>query len=71
MVRHMSAESRIGASLAALREYAGLTPQELADLAGTQVETVIAIERGSLEPPVALVERLTAAIAHRLSDDEP
>lgn len=64
----MSAESRVGATLAALREYAGLTPQELADLAGTQLSTVVALERGSLEPPVALVERLTAAIAHRLRD---
>lgn len=64
----MLAESRIGASLAALRDYAGLTQPELAALAGLPLATVVAIERGSLEPPVALVERLTAAIAHRLSD---
>lgn len=65
----MAAESRIGASLAALREYAGITPQELADLAGTEPATVVAIECGALEPPVALVERLTAAIARRLRGD--
>lgn len=64
----MSAESRVGASLAALREYAGLTPSELAELVGTELATILAVERGSLEPPVALVERLTAAIAHRLRD---
>ncbi|MCH1884191.1 helix-turn-helix transcriptional regulator [Agrococcus sp. ARC_14] len=62
----MTAESRFGASLAVLREEAGITPEQLADLAGTPLATVIGIERGEIEPPVTLVERLTAALALRL-----
>lgn len=65
----MAAESRIGASLAALREQAGITPQELAELAGTPLSTVARIERGEIEPALPLVERLTAAIARRLRGD--
>ncbi|WP_405216162.1 helix-turn-helix domain-containing protein [Agrococcus sp. Ld7] len=64
----MHAESRIGATLAALREYAGLSRRELADLTGTPLATVEAIERGSVEPTLALVERLAVAIAHHLGD---
>lgn len=66
----MAAESRIGASLAALREFAGMTPQELADLSGTKRATVLDIESGAHEPSVALVERLTAAIALRLGAEQ-
>lgn len=66
MVSDMAAESRIGASLAALREDAGLTPEQLARLSQTPVATVVGIERGAIEPPAALVARLTAAIAASL-----
>ena len=65
----MEVESRIGMSLAALRRRAGLTEAELARLAGTPVSTVLGIELGTIEPPRALVGRLTGAIASRLRDE--
>lgn len=65
----MAAENRIGASLAALREDAGITRRDLADLADTPLATIADIERGGLQPPAWLVARLAAAIASRLRGD--
>jgi DNA-binding transcriptional regulator YiaG len=64
----MEVESRIGSSLAALRCHASLSHAELARLAGAPESTVRGIELGTIEPPSALVGRLTAAIATRLRD---
>jgi transcriptional regulator with XRE-family HTH domain len=69
MLCDMDVESRIGASLAVLRRGARLPQAELARLAGTPVSTVRGIELGTIEPPAALVGRLTAAIASRLRDE--
>jgi|GEM_PF-5034907 len=63
MVCRMTVESRIGATLAALRTRAGLSQAELALLAGTPLATVMGVESGAMEPPAGLVVRLTAAIA--------
>lgn len=65
----MSVEPRIGASLVALRERAGLSQRELAERAGTPLETVVGVESGAIEPPVALMTRLTAAIAASLKEE--
>lgn len=64
----MEVESRIGASIAGLRQRAGLTQEELARRAGAPVATVVGVELGAIEPPVTLVARLTAAIASRLRE---
>ncbi|WP_035254964.1 helix-turn-helix domain-containing protein [Agrococcus lahaulensis] len=65
----MSVESRIGASLAALRGSAGMTQQALAARAGTPVATVVGVEQGSIEPPASLVARLAAAVAAQLREE--
>lgn len=68
MLCDMEVESRIGATLAALRRRAGLSQRQLAELAAAPLSTVIGVELGTIEPPAALVERLTAAIAIRLRE---
>ena len=69
MVSNMPVESRVGASLAALRDSAGLSQQQLADRAGTPLSTIVGIEQGSIEPPVSLVARLSATIAACLREE--
>jgi len=69
MICDMAVESRIGSSLAALRRRAGLSQAQLAALARAPVATVIGVEDGTIEPPVSLVVRLTAAIASGLGRD--
>ncbi|MET4098324.1 transcriptional regulator with XRE-family HTH domain [Agrococcus sp. UYP10] len=59
----MAVESRIGATLMALRTRVGLSQAELALLAGAPLATVMGVESGAMEPPAGLVARLTAAIA--------
>lgn len=69
MLSDMPVESRAGASLAALRGYAGMSQQALADRAGAPLATVVGVEEGSIEPPASLVARLTAAIAAQLREE--
>jgi transcriptional regulator with XRE-family HTH domain len=69
MLYRMPVESRAGASLAVLRRYAGMSQQALADRTGTPLATVVGVEQGSIEPPVSLVARLTAAIAAQLREE--
>ena len=68
MLCRMDVESRIGPTLARLRRQAGLSPEELAAIARVPVSTVVGVESGAMEPPTALVARLTAAVASRLRE---
>lgn len=65
----MTVETRIGASLAALRIAADLTQEELAERSGMSIAAVRGIELGTVQPPVAQVAQLTAAIAARLRSE--
>lgn len=58
----MNVESRVGASVAALREYAGMTQLEVAALAVLPLELLAAIEVGAVEPSAETVARIAKAI---------
>ncbi|WP_413316877.1 helix-turn-helix transcriptional regulator [Agrococcus sp. 1P02AA] len=64
----MTVESRIGASLAALRRSAGISAAELASHAALPESTVRDIERGAVIPSPELVTRLTGVLAASLQD---
>ncbi|WP_072312781.1 helix-turn-helix domain-containing protein [Agrococcus sp. Marseille-P2731] len=64
----MTVESRIGASLAALRRSAGVSAAELAQRAALPESIVHSIEQGAVVPSPELVARLTGILATSLRD---
>lgn len=72
MVGTLAKEKRettgFGARLRALRETAGLTQQQLADLVGMQAQNVTRLETGGREPAWGTVIRLAKAL--NVSTDE-
>ena len=52
----------LGRNLQAARLSAGLTPQELADLAGVDLAILAQIERGCRDPGLSLLDDLASAV---------
>ena len=56
----------IGATIKSRRQEMGIKQQELADLAGVGINTVVAIERGHGNPSVKTLQRITEVLGLRL-----
>lgn len=56
----------IGLIIQSRRKELGITQQELADISGVGINTLVAIERGHGNPSIATVTRIASAIGYEL-----
>ena len=61
-------EKRLGRQVAAYRQTAGLTQEELAEKVGVAVETISRLERGSSIPSLERLEEIGDALGVQLRD---
>jgi y4mF family transcriptional regulator len=63
----MEATRVIGSRIRAARKAAGLTQEQLGDLAGTSTRTIRDIEKGTGSPGIGVVARVAAALGLELA----